>query len=102
MCSGDRSSSANGAIAFRASPARGWSTSSSRVLSDWTIRGPSLTTDKGTVAPMSVHEPEVSDEDFAEILATTRDFLRSKVLPRENEIMTGDRVPDDLRAAVAE
>jgi len=45
--------------------------------------------------------PEVSDEDFAEILATTRDFLRTKVLPRENEIMTEDRIPDDLRAAVA-
>src|SRR4051794_32057946 len=107
MCSGDRSSSAKGAIALRASPARGWSTSRSRVLSDWTIRGPSLTTDKGTVAPMSapnaghVATPEVSDEDFAEILATTRDFLRTKVLPRENEIMTEDRIPDDLRAAVA-
>src|SRR3954468_16844816 len=108
MCSGDRSSSAKGAIALRASPARGWSTSRSRVLSDCTIRGPSLTTDKGTVAPMSdpnpngATGPEVSDEDFTEILATTRDFLRTKVLPRENEIMTEDRIPDDLRAAVAE
>ncbi len=41
MCSGDRSSSANGAIALRQSAERSWSTSSSRVLSDWTIRGPS-------------------------------------------------------------
>src|SRR5689334_20872035 len=43
MCSGERSSSANGAIARRASAARSWSTSSSRVLSDWTMRGPSFT-----------------------------------------------------------
>ncbi|SFC88588.1 acyl-CoA dehydrogenase [Nocardioides terrae] len=48
------------------------------------------------------HQPEVDGEDFAEILATTREFLRTKVLPRENEIMTGDRIPDDLRAAVAD
>src|SRR3954454_20023509 len=106
MCSGDRSSSAKGAIALRASPARGWSTSRSRVLSDWTIKGPSVTTDKGTVAAMSAAEPptgpEVGAEDFAEILATTRDFLRTRVLPREGEIVTGDRIPDDLRAAVAE
>src|SRR6476646_3787156 len=43
MCSGDRSSSANGAIALRQSAAAGWSTSSSSVLSLWTIRGPSVT-----------------------------------------------------------
>src|SRR5918997_6411437 len=42
-CSGERSSSANGAIAARQSRAAGWSTSSSSVLSDWTIRGPSDT-----------------------------------------------------------
>jgi len=47
------------------------------------------------------HEPEVADEDFADILASTREFLRTKVLPRENEIMGGDRIPDDLREAVA-
>src|SRR5512139_3825174 len=43
MCSGERSSSANGAIAIRHASASGWSTSSSRVLSDWTINGPSGT-----------------------------------------------------------
>jgi hypothetical protein len=42
-CSGERSSSANGAIAIRHSSASGWSTSSSKVLSDWTISGPSVT-----------------------------------------------------------
>lgn len=40
---------------------------------------------------------EVSDEDFAEILAQTRSFIRSAVVPRENEILATDRVPDDLR-----
>src|SRR5688572_2098920 len=43
MCSGDRSNSANGAIAFRQSAAISWSTSSSSVLSDCTMRGPSFT-----------------------------------------------------------
>lgn len=40
---------------------------------------------------------EVSDEDFQEILAQTRSFIRSAVVPRENEILSTDQVPDDLR-----
>ncbi|MGB3287143.1 acyl-CoA dehydrogenase family protein [Mycolicibacter algericus] len=40
---------------------------------------------------------EVSDEDFAEILAQTRHFVRSSVVPREAEILAEDHVPDDLR-----
>ena len=40
---------------------------------------------------------EVSDEDFQEILAQTRHFVRTAVLPREQEILADDRVPDDLR-----
>jgi|SRR5450756_161250 len=44
----------------------------------------------------------VSDEDFADILAQVRRFVRGKVVPRENEIMAADRVPDDLRAAAAD
>lgn len=40
---------------------------------------------------------EVSAEDFAEILAQTRSFIRSAVVPRENEILSTDQVPDDLR-----
>jgi acyl-CoA dehydrogenase len=40
---------------------------------------------------------EVSDDDFQEILAQTRHFVRTAVVPREQEIMAGDRVPDDLR-----
>jgi acyl-CoA dehydrogenase len=41
--------------------------------------------------------PEVSDDDFGEILAQTRHFVRTAVVPREQEILTDDRVPDDLR-----
>src|ERR1700756_4763100 len=40
---------------------------------------------------------EVSDDDFREILAQTRHFVRTAVVPREHEILTDDRVPDDLR-----
>ncbi|MGH3164958.1 MAG: acyl-CoA dehydrogenase family protein [Trebonia sp.] len=43
----------------------------------------------------------VSDEDFAQILAATRDFVRSKVVPRESEIMANDAIPEDLRKAAA-
>src|ERR1700733_11153900 len=39
----------------------------------------------------------VSDEDFREILAQTRHFVRTAVVPREQEILDEDRVPDDLR-----
>lgn len=39
----------------------------------------------------------VSDEDFADILAQTRHFVRTAVIPREQEIMADNRVPDDIR-----
>ncbi len=39
----------------------------------------------------------VSDDDFREILAQTRQFVRSTVLPREAEIAEHDAIPDDLR-----
>jgi acyl-CoA dehydrogenase len=39
----------------------------------------------------------VDDEDFQQILAQTRQFVRTVVVPREQEILTTDRVPDDLR-----
>ncbi len=40
---------------------------------------------------------EVSDKDFADILAATRQFIRGQVVPRELEIMAADKVPDDIR-----
>jgi acyl-CoA dehydrogenase len=39
----------------------------------------------------------VDDDDFQQILAQTRQFVRTVVVPREQEILAGDRVPDDLR-----
>ncbi|MEB3023700.1 acyl-CoA dehydrogenase family protein [[Mycobacterium] crassicus] len=41
----------------------------------------------------------VDDDVFAEILAQTRRFVRTAVVPREQEILDTDRVPEDLRAA---
>jgi acyl-CoA dehydrogenase len=42
-------------------------------------------------------DPTISDHDFRDILDATRDFVRSVVMPRELEIMTENRVPDDIR-----
>ena len=39
----------------------------------------------------------VGDDDFQEILAATRHFVRSVVVPRESEISESDQIPDDLR-----
>lgn len=39
----------------------------------------------------------VDDDDFQQILAATRQFVRTAVMPREQEILANDRVPDDLR-----
>ncbi|QZT63972.1 acyl-CoA dehydrogenase family protein [Mycolicibacterium austroafricanum] len=40
---------------------------------------------------------EVGDEDFQQILAQTRQFVRTAVVPREQEILTTDKVPAELR-----
>jgi acyl-CoA dehydrogenase len=47
-------------------------------------------------------QTQVSAEDFDLIHRQVRDFIRTKVVPRENEIMRGDRIPDDLRSAAAD
>ncbi|MDA3644206.1 acyl-CoA dehydrogenase family protein [Saccharopolyspora indica] len=44
----------------------------------------------------------VSPEDFEPILAHVRDFVRTKVVPREQEIMDTNAIPDDLRELAAE
>ncbi|BBY35470.1 acyl-CoA dehydrogenase [Mycolicibacter minnesotensis] len=41
----------------------------------------------------------VDDDVFAEILSQTRRFVRTVVVPREQEILDTDRVPEDLRQA---
>ena len=47
-------------------------------------------------------ETSVSAEDFAHVLGQVRRFVRRDVVPREKEIMSQDRIPDDLRVAAAE
>jgi acyl-CoA dehydrogenase len=43
-------------------------------------------------------EPEVSDDLFAEVMHQIDDFVRTRVVPRELEIMATDTIPDDLRS----
>ncbi|OLT04097.1 acyl-CoA dehydrogenase [Pseudonocardia sp. CNS-004] len=47
-------------------------------------------------------ETQVSAEDFELIRRQVREFIRGDVVPRENEIMNADRIPDDLRTTAAE
>ncbi|MCO6004510.1 acyl-CoA dehydrogenase family protein [Actinoallomurus purpureus] len=41
-------------------------------------------------------------QDFADVLDAVRTFVRERVIPREDEIETTDRIPDDLRQAAAD
>ena len=51
---------------------------------------------------MYTGNPEVPDDVFADVLKQITDFVRSRVMPREIEIMATDAIPDDLRAQAAE
>ncbi|MGV9711430.1 acyl-CoA dehydrogenase family protein [Gordonia sp. NPDC003424] len=44
----------------------------------------------------------VGDDDFSQIKAVVADFIRTKVVPREQEIMESNSIPDDIRAQAAE
>lgn len=44
---------------------------------------------------------EVGAEDFADILSATREYVRTVVVPREQEIADADAVPEDIRAGLA-
>ena len=46
--------------------------------------------------------PDVDDDVFADVLKQIHDFVRTRVVPRELEIMNTDAIPADLRAQVAE
>jgi len=46
--------------------------------------------------------PDVPDDVFADVIKQIREFVRTRVVPREIEILTTDQIPDDLRAQVAE
>ncbi|NME80589.1 acyl-CoA dehydrogenase family protein [Rhodococcus sp. 105337] len=48
---------------------------------------------------LSTPAAEVDDDDFREILAQTRAFVRTVVVPREQEIAETDAIPDDIRRA---
>ena len=43
----------------------------------------------------------VGADDFAQILAQVREFVRTEIVPREREIADTDAVPDDLRQKAA-
>ncbi|MFD2416479.1 acyl-CoA dehydrogenase family protein [Amycolatopsis pigmentata] len=45
---------------------------------------------------------DVPDDVFAEVLSQINDFVRTRVMPRELEIMNTDAIPADLRAQAAE
>jgi len=51
---------------------------------------------------MYTGNPDVPDDVFADVLAEVHDFVRSRVVPRELEIMEADAIPDDLRLQAAE
>ncbi len=40
---------------------------------------------------------EVDAEDFAQIRDSVREWVRTRVIPRESEIAAADAIPDDLR-----
>ena len=51
---------------------------------------------------MDTLNPDVPDDVFADVLKQITHFVRSRVVPRELEIMNTDSIPDDLRKQSAE
>ncbi|MCR5978616.1 acyl-CoA dehydrogenase [Gordonia jinghuaiqii] len=51
----------------------------------------------GVTQPETPTSSQVSAEDFADILAATREFVREVVVPREQEILDTDAIPEDIR-----
>lgn len=50
---------------------------------------------------MYTGNPEVDDDVFSDVRKQVTDFVRTRVVPRESEIMDADAVPEDLRAQAA-
>ena len=46
--------------------------------------------------------PDVPDDVFDDVLTTVTDFVRTRVVPRELEIMQTDAIPEDLRSEIAQ
>ncbi|MGV9481761.1 acyl-CoA dehydrogenase family protein [Gordonia aichiensis] len=55
-----------------------------------------------TAASAQQHRPAVDADDFSQIRALVHEFIRTKVVPREAEIMQANEIPSDLRAQAAE
>jgi acyl-CoA dehydrogenase len=51
---------------------------------------------------MYIGNEHVSDADFAEVQKQVHEFVRTRVVPRELEIMHSDAVPEDLRSQAAQ
>ena len=51
---------------------------------------------------MYTGNPDVPDDVFADVLKEINAFVRTRVMPRELEIMATDAIPDDLRKQAAE
>lgn len=51
---------------------------------------------------MYTGNPAVPDDVFAEVLTQISSFVRTRVVPRESEIMATDAIPDDLRRQAAD
>ncbi|KFU81938.1 acyl-CoA dehydrogenase [Amycolatopsis lurida] len=51
---------------------------------------------------MYTGNPDVPGDVFADVLGQIDDFVRTRVMPRELEIMSTDAIPADLRAQAAE
>ncbi|PBC36054.1 acyl-CoA dehydrogenase [Rhodococcus sp. ACPA4] len=51
---------------------------------------------------MNTQNPEVPDDVFEDVVKQIAHFVRSRVVPREVEIMNSDCIPDDLRTQAAE
>ena len=51
---------------------------------------------------MPNHNPEVPEDVFAEVLKQVSHFVRTRVVPRELEIMADDAIPADLRKQAAD
>ncbi|NUU20457.1 MAG: acyl-CoA dehydrogenase [Streptomycetaceae bacterium] len=51
---------------------------------------------------MYTGNPDVPDDVFADVLRQIRHFVRTRVVPRETEIMSTDAIPADLRAQAAD
>jgi len=51
---------------------------------------------------MYTGNPDVPDDVFSDVHKQVHEYVRTRVVPRELEIMQSDTIPDDLRAQIAD